>query len=432
VARASFRYISDVARPGDRADAPPNHPTDEPSDETRERSDAATPTLDDLVAELRARVERRRRESAYPADLEETLDEHFERLVGGRPAASPAVYEVIENAVDSLEHFEYSRSRIDAGSEVPGGDLAHRLVGKVVSRQVQGVLEQSQAHAHLIAQAVSLIAHLATSVGHEFDGKVLQQLDDIQVRLAGQQRDLTAMVHTLEEIGARVPGIPVDVWYREDKFTAYFRGGADDLRNHYRGLAAELIGCDPVVDIGFGRGEFLELLREMGVQARGVEADPELVEMARGRGLDVEEGRGVEHLASLADASLGGVVMTQVIEHLSPQHVIDFVRLAADKVRPGGRVIVETINPQSLYTYARAFWIDPDHMRPVHPAFLMFLFQEAGFVAIRREDRSPVPDNEALELLPGDDELTKRLNANFERLNALVFGAQDYALIATR
>jgi O-antigen chain-terminating methyltransferase len=124
--------------------------------------------------------------------------------------------------------------------------------------------------------------------------------------------------------------------------------------------------------------------------------------------------------------------MLQVIEHLSPQHVIDVVRIAADKVRPGGRVVIETVNPTSLYTYAHAFWVDPDHVRPVHPTFLAFLFSEAGFARVERVDRSPVPADESLELLPGDDELAKRMNANLERINALLFAPQDYAIVATR
>ena len=157
-----------------------------------------------------------------------------------------------------------------------------------------------------------------------------------------------------------------------------------------------------------------------------------LVESARLRGLQVDDGRAVEYLSDLDDDSLGGLVMIQVIEHLSPQHVIDVVRLAAEKVRPGGRVVIETVNPTSLYTYAHAFWVDPDHVRPVHPTYLGFLFAEAGFANVERVDRSPVPADESLELMPGDDELSKRLNANFDRINALLFGPQDYAIVATR
>ena len=140
----------------------------------------------------------------------------------------------------------------------------------------------------------------------------------------------------------------------------------------------------------------------------------------------------MEYLRSLEPGSLGGIVMIQVIEHLSPQHVIDFVSLAAEKLRPGGKVVLETVNPASLYTYARAFWVDPDHVRPVHPSFLEFLFREAEFSRIAIEYRSPVSESEALLPVPGDDPQTRLLNENFERIGALLFGAQDYAVIATR
>jgi len=176
----------------------------------------------------------------------------------------------------------------------------------------------------------------------------------------------------------------------------------------------------------------LELLRDVGVDARGIEVDQRMVDSARNRGLRAEVGFAFEYLRDLDDNALGGLVMIQVIEHLSPKHAIDVVRLAADKVRPGGKVLMETVNPTSLITYANAFWVDPDHVRPVHPTFLGFLFAEAGFASVERIDRSPVGSDDSLELLPGDDEVTKRLNANFERINGLLYGPQDYAILATR
>jgi O-antigen chain-terminating methyltransferase len=391
------------------------------------------PDLDALVAELRARVEQRRRDGLYPGDLEETLDEHFDRLVGSRPAPSPAVYDEIRAALSVLESYVFSRDRIDAASEVPAGELAHRIVGKVVSRQIQGVLEQVQDYSRVVAKTVGLVAEIASVLGREYDTKVLQQLDDLQARVSEQQRALNALAREVGEVRARTPGVVVDAFYDEAAFTAYFRGSTDDLRSRYRDLARGFAGCDPVLEIGFGRGEFLELLREEGIEARGVEVDAHLVSTARGRGLDVElvEG-GVECLARLPAASLGGLVMIQVIEHLSPQQVIDVVSLAAEKVRPGGRVVFETVNPMSLNTYARAFWVDPDHVRPVHPAFLEFLFREAGFRTAVIEWRSPMRPDERLQRVAGDDQQAALINANFERLDALLFGPQDYALIATR
>jgi 2-polyprenyl-3-methyl-5-hydroxy-6-metoxy-1,4-benzoquinol methylase len=403
-----------------------------PTDPNRDVAAGNPVDLDSVIAELKARIEERRRAGDYPDDLEETLDEHFDRLVGVRPRSTPALHSELQAALRELSTQRFTRARIETSSNLPAGDFVHRAMGRALSRQVDGVLRQIEEQNLLVTRAIALLGEIAATIGNEFDTKVLQQLDDLQVRLAEQARDVTRLEFGVAETRERIPGCAVDTWYGQDHFTAFFRGGSEDLRARYTELAKEFIGCDPVVDLGFGRGEFMDLLAELGVEARGVEPDEQLVLSARSRGLDVEQGFAVEYLRNVEPGSLGGIVMIQVIEHLSPQHVIDVVRLAAEKVRPGGTVVMETVNPMSLYTYAHAFWVDPDHVRPVHPNYLRFLFAEAGFASVERVDRSPVPEDESLELLPGDDELSKRLNANFERVNALLYGPQDYAIVATR
>ena len=403
-----------------------------PSDPSRDSAAGNPVDLDIVIAELKARIEERRRAGEYPEDLEETLDEHFDRLVGVRPRSTPALHSELQAALRELSTQRFTRARIDPSSNLPAGSFVHRAMGRALSRQVDGVLRQIEEQNLLVTRAIALLGEIAATIGNEFDTKVLQQLDDLQVRLAEQARDVTRLEFGMAETRERIPGCAVDTWYDQDHFTAFFRGGSDDLRARYTELAKELIGCDPVVDLGFGRGEFMELLTELGVEARGVEPDEQLVLSARSRGLDVEQGFAVEYLRNVEPGSLGGIVMIQVIEHLSPQHVIDFVELAADKLRPGGKVVLETVNPASLYTYAHAFWVDPDHVRPVHPGFLEFLFREAEFARIAIEYRSPVANRERLVALPGDDAQTALINENFERIGALLFGAQDYAVIATR
>jgi 2-polyprenyl-3-methyl-5-hydroxy-6-metoxy-1,4-benzoquinol methylase len=388
--------------------------------------------LDAVIAELKARIEKRRDASEYPDDIEATLDEHFDRLVGVRPRSSPALHDELQAALRELNQVAFSRARIDPASRLPGGRIVHRAMSRALSRQLDGVLSQIEQQNWLVTHAIALLGEIASTIGNEFDTKVLQQLDDLQVRLAEQVREVNRLEYQVAETRERIPGCAVEPWYGQDHFTAFFRGGSDDLRTRYAELAKEFIGCDPVVDLGFGRGEFMELLTELDVTVRGVEPDPQLVTSARGRGLDVEQGLAIEYLRGLEPGSLGGIVMIQVIEHLSPQHVIDFVGLAAEKLRPGGKVVLETINPASLYTYARAFWVDPDHVRPVHPNFLEFLFREAEFAKLSIEYRSPVAESERLVTLPGDDPQTRLLNDNFERIGALLFGDQDYAVIATR
>ena len=106
--------------------------------------------------------------------------------------------------------------------------------------------------------------------------------------------------------------------------------------------------------------------------------------------------------------------------------------LARDKLRSKGRIVVETVNPQSLYVFAHSLHLDPTHKAVVHPAYLSFLFREAGFAEVEMEWRSPPPEDEVLEDVPGGGELEKHLNANLARLNQLLFAPQDYALVVTR
>ena len=403
-----------------------------PSDPTHESATGRAVDLETVISELKARIEERRASGGYPDDLEATLDQHFDRLVGVRPRSYPALHDELQGALHDLGQVGFSRARIESSSRLPGGRMVHRLMSRALSRQIDGVLHQVEQQSWLVTQAIGLLGEIASTIGYEFDTKVLQQLDDLQVRLAEQAREVNNLDYRVAETRERIPGCAVDAWYGQDHFTAFFRGGSDDLRSRYAELAKEFIGCDPVVDLGFGRGEFMELLTELGVAVKGIEPDAQLVTSARGRGLDVEQGLAVEYLRGLEPGSLGGIVMIQVIEHLSPQHVIDFVALAAEKLRPGGKVVLETVNPASLYTYARAFWVDPDHVRPVHPGFMEFLFREAEFSRIAIEYRSPVAESERLVPLPGDDPQTRLLNENLERIGALLFGAQDYAVIATR
>jgi 2-polyprenyl-3-methyl-5-hydroxy-6-metoxy-1,4-benzoquinol methylase len=389
--------------------------------------------LDALIEELRARVDIRRRQGLYPPGLEDDLNGHFAHLAGDlRPLNTAALLDDLDTARDELDNYEFTRGRITTESRLPGGKAVHRAIGKSVSRQIQGVLEQAQEHGRLVSKTIGLMAEVSDAISNAYDAQVVQQLDDMQARLAENQKALHASMLRLEDIAARTPGAAADSWYDPHGFTAHFRGDPEGLKDRYQDLAQCYVGCGPVLDIGFGRGEFLELLRDLGVEARGIEVDQRLVDAARDRGLRVETGFALEYLQAVDDGSLGGLVMIQVIEHLPPRQAIDLVRVAAEKVRPGGRVLIETVNPTSLITYARAFWVDPDHVRPVHPTFLSFLFESAGFESVERIDRSPVEGDESLELLPGDDELTKRLNANFERLNALLYGPQDYAILATR
>jgi O-antigen chain-terminating methyltransferase len=385
------------------------------------------PDIDDLVARLRSRVASRRRSGAYPAGLEEEMTGHFQRILHQRraPAPLPDLQGPVATAGQALP---LEAKRIPAVSGLPGGEVFHKTVARVVGRQTEGILQQVQGFARPVQAALEALVAAVQELEKTIHVDVAQSLDALYERQAAQERVLAAAGFADRRV--RAPGF--QPWFSSERFEDAFRGSREEMLARYRGLAQRLVGTERVLDVGCGRGEFLELLAEAGVSARGVDIDPDLVKRAAERGLSVAEEDAIRYLSDLDDQSLGGIVLIQVIEHFSAQEIVDFVALAADKVRSGGTVFVETVNPQSLYVFAHAMFLDPTHWRPVHPAYLAFLFREAGFAHVDIEWRSPPPVGDALEPAPPDSPAASLHNENVRRLNQLLFAPQDYLVVAIR
>jgi O-antigen chain-terminating methyltransferase len=202
-------------------------------------------------------------------------------------------------------------------------------------------------------------------------------------------------------------------------FEERFRGSSTEVaekQRFYLPFLRNLPG--PVLDAGCGRGEFLRLLKDEGIVGRGVETSGLAAEACRAAGLDVREGDAIEALAATPPGSLGAVVAFQVVEHWPAAATFRFLAAARRALAPGGVLIVETVNTNSLAAM-NAFYLDPTHVRPVPPEALRFLCDAAGFRELRVEFLSPVPAGERLEERSDND----------ARLNAMLFGPQDYAVI---
>lgn len=214
-------------------------------------------------------------------------------------------------------------------------------------------------------------------------------------------------------------------------FENRFRGDPDTLRVRLRGYVRYFEGRSPVVDLGCGRGEFLELLQEAGIEARGVDGNEEMVQRCRSRGLEAEVSDLFQHLAGRETEGTGGVFACQVIEHLPPGRIRELVAESHRVLRPGGRIVLETVNPRSVVALVETFYRDLTHERPIHPETLDFVLRAAGFREVETLYRSPVSERARLVPVPGGPS-TSALNQNFEKLNALLFGDQDYACVATK
>ena len=165
------------------------------------------------------------------------------------------------------------------------------------------------------------------------------------------------------------------------KFAERFRGSEDDIRARQRMYASRFREHAPVLDIGCGRGEMLQVFREAGIAARGIDSNDDSIALCQANGLDAEKADLFAYLSALPDASLGGVICCQVVEHLPPARLPEMIRLVHAKLRAGGLLAIETPNPECLAIFATHFYIDPTHRHPIPPALASFYLEEAGLRA---------------------------------------------------
>jgi O-antigen chain-terminating methyltransferase len=234
------------------------------------------------------------------------------------------------------------------------------------------------------------------------------------------------------------PGPDLDA-FKYVGFEDAFRGSREDIRARLAEYAPRFDGLSNVIDIGCGRGEFLDLLKARGIAARGIDTNHAMVEACRASGLDVTEGDALSLFAGLEDSSVGGIFSSQVVEHLQPGYLLRLLETAAHKVRPGGLVIIETINPSCWVAFFESFLRDITHVWPLHPETLQYLMRASGFREVTLEYKAPVPAAGRLRQLPtafGMDPATESFvatfNENVETLNARLFGYLDYAVVARR
>jgi SAM-dependent methyltransferase len=250
-------------------------------------------------------------------------------------------------------------------------------------------------------------------------------------------------VHEVHEVpqvhGVRPPAFKTLDSYKYVGFEDQFRGSREEIRGRLESYVPVFAGASDVVDVGCGRGEFLELLAAAGVRARGIDINHEMVELCRARGLDVSEADAVGYRSTLPDASIGGLLAAQVVEHLQPDYLLAFLELAFHKLRPGGRIVLETLNPACWIAFFESYIRDITHVWPLHPETLKYLVLASGFSRADIEYRSPVPANDRLQRLAvpaaADTtlaDLVEAINANTEKLNARIFTHLDYAVIGTR
>lgn len=238
------------------------------------------------------------------------------------------------------------------------------------------------------------------------------------------QKIESVAVRVRDAVNPVVPSSSSDMLYR--RVEDALRGSESHVRAdvaHYVRLAAQHA---PVLDVGCGRGEFLAACREANVEARGVDTNERSVSDLRQRGLDVALAAIPECFSALANESLGSVLAMHVVEHLSVDALFALFRESARVLRPGGLLMIETPNAESVLMGASEFWRDPTHIAPRHAAALTVLAREHGLAIDEVRAVHELPEGTKIPILETDEpELQRVIHA----MNDRFFAPQDLRLV---
>lgn len=307
--------------------------------------------------------------------------------------------------------------------------------GAVVNERISELNNQleDQFHAEGAKRRQQLSA-LRQDLREEIE-RLVQKQQQIVVDLESHNRRVNRLLdQTRAKISGEFDDQQMQVFFREHErgldalyasFDEEFRGSREEIKERLRIylpiIRAQSIGSDDmaILDLGCGRGEWLELLRDEQLHATGVEANRVLTGRCRELGLEVIEDDLVEYLRALPAASLGVVTGFHVVEHLAFEVLVEVLDEVMRVLRPRGLAIFETPNPQNVLVGSCNFYFDPTHRNPLPAPVLDFLLRSKGFQEIKLIKLNP-SDNEPVA---GDSEIVNRFNEYF-------YGAMDYAVVA--
>jgi SAM-dependent methyltransferase len=369
-------------------------------------------------------LERGRQQSLKKLDLLlDRLQEVLENIVGRR--------------IDSLEReqAEIREALKDAAGEMRGG------LTNLQKSQEDGRAVQQQTRIDLERRCQELLLR-AQELEYKRQLLVRQDVDKIRFSQLDLKREFQSLVEPIiEEVGRYDMASFFEPVSDEQRLAMFdqTRGSFEDISDRLS-IYIEMFknAPGPVVDVGCGRGELLDMLLGRDIECWGVESDPVMVRFCRQRGVQVIQSDALSALRAAAPATLGGIFAAQVIEHLFPGELLAFLRLAGERLTPGGLLVIESLNPSVLGVLAKSYYRDIDHKQPVHPQYLKLLLELAGFEQVNLGFLSPFKDDERLpDLLPAgelglSDAAHDAIQIHIDRLNALLFGMQDYYVVGRR
>jgi O-antigen chain-terminating methyltransferase len=210
-------------------------------------------------------------------------------------------------------------------------------------------------------------------------------------------------------------------------FEQRFRGSREQIEGRLKKYLPFFFGRDEILDIGCGRGEFLELLAAAGQRGLGIDLSPSMLEVAAEKGLECQAIDALAFLTGRPDQSLDGIFSSQVIEHFQPEYLRRVIGESFRVLRPGSPLLLETINPLSLFALSRIYFLDPSHQQPLHPEYMRYLLASCGFADVEILFTAEAEEEKLRSVDPAEP-LALAFNDNVDRLNRLLFPACEYAV----
>jgi SAM-dependent methyltransferase len=369
---------------------------------------------------------------AHVLAQQELIAEHLNSIGRTLGAHAREVSQVFHEQFESIkqrdEHVQQQLDLVAHQQQAARDEIEVRLDERMadLATQVQQVVTEFHQHSE----------RLSRDLKREID-RVFQKQQQVSTELVLQGQRLAQL---LDEARQRLPepfdeeqlvtivgetDHTLDAFYAS--FDEQFRGTREEIKERLK-VYLPLIkqhgigsGEMPILDVGCGRGEWLELLKEQKLRGVGVDSNRVLVGQCVERGLEVVEEDLISHLTRLNDASLGAVTGFHIVEHLPIDTLVQFLNQTVRVLKPGGAVIFETPNPQNVLVGSCNFYFDPTHRNPLPSQVMRFLLESRGFVRVEVLKLNPSDDTP----VEGDSELARRFNQYF-------YGPMDYAVIGYR
>lgn len=335
-----------------------------------EMESSFTQQLNEVATQLRDSDRRQVDEDQRLHDVTDQLmdnDHRAQRDLWGVISRVEALERVL---IDVRSHLQDIDSRAAVAHAIASGAADSLDSVTLMSSNMSADFGRQQEHiVQLNAEALRLRADADKAVFVYNELTARPYIDDAHPLVTTDERGRARLAYR------GVTGSPLYIGFED-----IFRGSEALVRERQSFYIDVIADRGPVVDLGCGRGEMLQLLTEAGIECRGVDLDEAMVDHARANGASADHGDALEYLVKQEDASLGAIFSAQFIEHLPAGLLPELLEIARTKLRPEGLFIAETVNPHSPRAL-KAFWIDPTHQHPLFPETMLALCRLTGFEA---------------------------------------------------